>query len=142
MQISSSMTSLFYGAAALALLTACGSLPGPDDQPDTRTATPINPENWPTVETPPLQPEVEARIDEILAQLTLEQKVGQVIQADSGSVTPEEVKAYRLGSVLSGGNSAPGPEPYADAAAWLEAADAYYLASIDPEGVDIAIPTI
>ncbi|MEL7032386.1 MAG: glycoside hydrolase family 3 N-terminal domain-containing protein [Pseudomonadota bacterium] len=102
----------------------------------------INPENWPSVETPPLDPAIEARIDAIMAKMTLEQKVGQVIQADSGSVTPEQVKQYRLGSVLSGGNSAPGPEPYADAQTWLEAADAYYEASIDPEGVEIAIPTI
>jgi beta-glucosidase len=102
----------------------------------------IDPANWPAVETAPLDPAVEAQIDDILAKLTLEQKVGQVIQADSGSVTPEEVKKYRLGSVLSGGNSAPGPEPYADSATWLEAADAYFDASIDPEGVEIAIPTI
>lgn len=85
---------------------------------------------------------MEARIDEIIAKMTIEQKVGQVIQADSGSVTPEDVKKYRLGSVLSGGNSAPGPEPYADAQTWLDAADAYFEASIDPEGVEIAIPTI
>ncbi|MEM6554540.1 MAG: glycoside hydrolase family 3 N-terminal domain-containing protein [Pseudomonadota bacterium] len=102
----------------------------------------ITPENWPAVETPPLDPEVEARIDAIMAKMTLEQKVGQTIQADSGSVTPEQVKQYRLGSVLSGGNSAPGPDPYADAQTWLEAADAYYEASLDPEGVEIPIPTI
>ena len=102
----------------------------------------INPENWPVVETAPLDPAVEARIDAIMAKMTLEQKVGQVIQADSGSVTPEEVKAYRLGSVLSGGNSAPGPLPYADAQTWLDAADAYFEASVDPEGVEIAIPVI
>lgn len=106
-------------------------------------ATPtINPENWPVIETAPLDPAIEERIDDILSKMTLEQKVGQVIQADSGSVTPEEVKQYRLGSVLSGGNSAPGPDPYADADTWLEAADAYFEASLDPEGVEIAIPTI
>ena len=55
----------------------------------------ITPENWPVVETPPLDPEVEARIDAIMAKMTLEQKVGQTIQADSGSVTPEQVKQYR-----------------------------------------------
>ncbi|MEM9572839.1 MAG: glycoside hydrolase family 3 N-terminal domain-containing protein [Pseudomonadota bacterium] len=74
--------------------------------------------------------------------MSVEQKVGQVIQADSGSVTPEQVKQYRLGSVLSGGNSAPGPLPYADAETWLTAADAYFEASIDLEGVDVAIPII
>ena len=90
----------------------------------------------------PLDPAIEAKIDEILPKLTLEQKVGQVIQADSGSVTPDEVREYRLGSVLSGGNSAPGPLPYAEAKAWLEMADKYYNASIDSEGVEIAIPII
>ncbi|HCE24726.1 MAG TPA: 1,4-beta-D-glucan glucohydrolase, partial [Hyphomonas sp.] len=67
---------------------------------------------------------------------------GQVIQADSDSVTPEEVKAYRLGSVLSGGSSAPGDEPFASMDAWLADADAYWHASVDPEGVEIAIPVI
>ncbi len=102
----------------------------------------INPAIWPEVSTAALDPEVEARIDEILSKMTLEQKVGQVIQADSNSVTPEEVKQYRLGSVLSGGNSAPGDLPYTDAANWLAAADAYYEASLDPEGVEIPIPVI
>ena len=97
---------------------------------------------WATLEPLPLDPTIEAQIDEMLPKLTLEQKVGQVIQADSGSVTPEEVQEYRLGSVLSGGNSAPGPLPYADSKTWLEMADKYYNASIDNEGVEIAIPII
>lgn len=105
-------------------------------------AAAINPEIWPSLEAAPLDPAIEARIDAIMAQMTLEQKVGQTIQADSASITPEEVKRYRLGSVLSGGNSAPGPLPYADAETWLEVADAYWEASNDPEGVDIAIPII
>ena len=97
---------------------------------------------WTTLDPLPLDPSIEAQIDEILPKLTLEQKVGQVIQADNSSVTPEEVKKYRLGSVLSGGNSAPGPLPYADANTWVEMADAYFEASIDTEGVEIAIPII
>ncbi|HPF23056.1 MAG TPA: glycoside hydrolase family 3 N-terminal domain-containing protein [Hyphomonas sp.] len=102
----------------------------------------IHPEIWPALKGPALDPAIEARIDAIMAKMTLEQKVGQVMQADNDSVTPEEVKQYRLGSVLSGGNSAPGDKPFADAATWLAAADAYYNASVDPEGVEIAIPVI
>ena len=68
---------------------------------------------WPIIEPLPLNNDIEKQIDEILPKLTLEQKVGQVIQGDSDSVTPEDVKKYRLGSVLSVGNSAPGPFPYA-----------------------------
>ena len=97
---------------------------------------------WTSLEPLPLDPNIEAQIDEILPKLTLEQKVGQVIQGDSDSVTPEDVKKYRLGSVLSGGNSAPGPLNYAETNAWLELADKYYNASIDDEGVEVAIPII
>ena len=44
--------------------------------------------------------------------------------------------------MLSGGNSAPGPLPYADTKKWIEMADRYYNASIDNQGVEIAIPII
>ena len=105
-------------------------------------AAAITPEIWPELARAPLDPAIEAQITAIMAQMTLEQKVGQTIQADSASVTPEQVKQYRLGSVLSGGNSAPGPLPYADAATWLDSADEYWHASTDPDGVEIAIPII
>lgn len=156
-RISASSSVSLFALLAAGTLSACTSpvIAGPSESPIIQTAEPeassdqpsptgaaISPELWPSVETPPLNAEVEAKIDEIMAQLTLEQKVGQVIQADSGSVTPEQVKAYRLGSVLSGGNSAPGPLPYADAETWLDAADAYFEASVDSEGVEIAVPII
>ena len=102
----------------------------------------INLEKWPTLNQPALDPMIESRITEIMEQMSLQQKVGQVIQADSDFVTPEEVKKYRLGSVLSGGNSAPGPLRYADTQTWLDMADKYYKASIDSDGVEIAIPII
>ena len=101
-----------------------------------------NQDPWTSLDPLPLDPAIEAQIDEILPKLSLEQKVGQVIQADNASISPEDVKKYRLGSVLSGGNSAPGPLPYADAETWIEMADAFYKASIDTQGVEIAIPLI
>ena len=101
-----------------------------------------NQDPWTSLEPLPLDPAIEAQIDEILPKLSLEQKVGQVIQADNASISAEDVKKYRLGSVLSGGNSAPGPLPYADAESWIEMADAFYMASIDTQGVEIAIPLI
>ena len=99
-------------------------------------------ELWETLESVPLNPLIEAQIDEMLPKLTLKQKVGQVIQGDTGSITPEEIKEYRLGSVLSGGNSAPGPLPYAESKMWLDMADKYYNASINDDDVEIAIPII
>ena len=102
----------------------------------------VNPQKWPRIKMHALDPAIEARIDKLMSKMTLEQKVGQVIQADNGSITPEELKQYKLGSILSGGNSAPGPLPYADTKMWLEMADKYYNASIDDEEVEVAIPCI
>lgn len=101
-----------------------------------------NPQIWPEIAPLQLDADVEARVDVLLSKMTLEQKVGQIIQGDSDSITPEEVKKYRLGSILSGGSSAPGDRAYADAKTWLETADEYYDASLDPEGVEVAIPLI
>ncbi len=112
------------------------------EQTEASQAGVIHPDIWPELTPAPLDPAIEARIDTIMAAMSVEQKVGQTIQADSASVTPEEVKKYRLGSVLSGGNSAPGPLPYADTQTWLDMADEYYAASVDPEGVETAIPVI
>ena len=103
--------------------------------------SPVHPWIWPRVgRVFPYNPREEWAILRVLWRMSLEQKVGQVIQADSSSVTPEDVRRYRLGSVLSGGNSAPGGQPYAAAEDWLAAADAYFEASVDLEGVRVAVP--
>ena len=52
----------------------------------------INSNNiWTSIEPLPLDQDIEKQIDEILPRLTLEQKVGQVIQGDSDHVSPEDV---------------------------------------------------
>ncbi|MEZ5998136.1 MAG: glycoside hydrolase family 3 N-terminal domain-containing protein [Hyphomonas sp.] len=80
---------------------------------------------------------LESRIDEILAGMTLAQKVGQVVQADIASVTPEDVQAYHLGAVLNGGNSAPGGRMRAPPERWLALADAFWEASVAPGGCGV-----
>lgn len=50
------------------------------------------------------------RVDELLARMTLEEKIGQMTQADLGSLDEDDVEKYFLGSVLSGGGSDPTPE--------------------------------
>ena len=50
---------------------------------------------WPAVQSRvPRDPAVEARIDQMLARMTLEQKVAQVVQPDIASITPEEYRRY------------------------------------------------
>ena len=39
--------------------------------------------------------------------MSLREKVGQMIQADTASIKPEDLKQYPLGSILAGGNSPP-----------------------------------
>src|SRR5581483_12362597 len=46
---------------------------------------------------------VEARVRSIVSGMTLEQKIGQMTQADIRSITPEDVRRYYIGSILNGG---------------------------------------
>lgn len=78
----------------------------------------------------------------VLKQMTLEEKIGQVIQADIASVTPAEVKNYNLGSILNGGNSAPGGGKTAEWQEWVALADAVWLASTDTSDGGLGIPAI
>jgi beta-glucosidase len=94
-----------------------------------------HPELWPAREqriAP--DPAMEKRIDQLLAAMSLEQKVGQIVQGDIASTTPEDVRRYHLGSVLNGGNSDPGGRYNAPAKDWLALADAFYEASMAPNG--------
>ena len=103
----------------------------------------VHPEQWPEIAYPRVLTEAgEARVQAILARMTVEQKVGQIIQADIASVTPEDVRRYRLGSVLNGGNSGPGGDDLAPAEKWLELADAFYDASMDVAVGEPAIPIV
>lgn len=89
-----------------------------------------DPARWPTLPAAlPRDPKVEALIEDVLAHLTPEEKVGQLIQADIASITPEDLQRYPLGSILAGGNSAPGGDVRAPAARWLDLTDAYWRAS-------------
>ena len=102
-----------------------------------------DPANWPVVADPVrADSAIERRIRSIIAKMSIEQKVGQIIQADVGSVTPDDVARYHLGSVLNGGNSAPGGRLYATAPQWLAGADEFYAASVKPQGTLPVIPII
>ncbi|MEM9979185.1 MAG: glycoside hydrolase family 3 protein, partial [Cyanobacteria bacterium P01_D01_bin.2] len=92
----------------------------------------ITPENWPaTAGGASLEPAIETRIDELMATMDIEDMVGQTIQADISSVTPDDIRHYRLGAILNGGNSAPGEDIRAPAEAWLALANEFYAASVD-----------
>lgn len=94
-----------------------------------------NPAIWPEVKNPvAVDPAIESRIADLLRRMSVEQKVGQIIQGDLASTTPEDMYKYHLGSVFNGGNSAPGGKQWAPAPEWLADADRFYDASMRPNG--------
>lgn len=103
--------------------------------------TPMTAADWPQL-TYPFRTDAatEARIAALIARMSIEEKVGQIVQGDIASVTPDDVRRYHLGSVLNGGNSAPDNDEFAAPARWLALADAYYDASVDTSGGRTAIP--
>jgi len=89
-----------------------------------------SPQDWPRAASPVgLDPARERRIDGIIARMSLEEKVAQLIQPDIASITPDDVRKYKFGSILAGGNSSPGGNEKAPAADWLKLADTYWNAA-------------
>jgi beta-glucosidase len=130
-------------ALATALIGALGC-PGVGPPASTPGKPPgIHPEVWPAIASPVKSaPGVEEAVSRLLAKLTLEEKVGQIIQAEINSVTPEEVRLYHLGSVLNGGGGWPGAEKESTVADWVALADAFWEASMDASDGFQAIPIL
>ncbi|KPN17614.1 1,4-beta-D-glucan glucohydrolase [Xanthomonas sp. Mitacek01] len=103
----------------------------------------IDPANWPDTAWPLAEDAaMEQKITELMATMTVEEKVGQIVQGDIADITPEDLRKYRLGSILAGGNSDPGGRYDATPAEWLALADAFWEASMDTSGGGKAIPVI
>ena len=50
---------------------------------------------------------VEKRIEDLLARMTLEEKIGQMTQVEKDSIKPGDITKYFIGSILSGGGGSP-----------------------------------
>jgi len=121
--------------ATAAILAGCQKpAPAPADRPDPAWGVPVR---------PVLDEALERRIDAMLERMPLEQKVGQIIQAEIQHVTPEDVHRYGLGSVLNGGGSFPDLDRHAAIEQWTALARAFHEAARQPmdEGLD-AIPLL
>ncbi|MEL6542950.1 MAG: hypothetical protein AAFQ34_16325 [Pseudomonadota bacterium] len=110
-----------------AIALACGSMLAgcatmAQEPPQSASAAPVN-----SVESTD-----EGIIRDLLAQMSLERKVAQLVMPDIGSISVEDVAKYRFGTVLNGGNSGPNGDDLAPAQEWLKLADAYWDASTQP----------
>ncbi|MBH1735984.1 exo 1,3/1,4-beta-D-glucan glucohydrolase [Stenotrophomonas maltophilia] len=135
-QTSVSRSGMLLAVVMLGLLGCHGQ-----DRPAATAGTASAP--WPQVTWPlAADPALEKRITDLMAGMTVEEKVGQLVQGDIASLTPDDVRRYRLGSILAGGNSDPGGRYDASPAEWLALADAFYDASMDTSKGGKAIPLL
>ncbi len=119
----SSCPALTAAAALLLLGSAAASLPA------SAPLISVHPELWPAA-APTSDQATEAFVEQLLAHMSVEDKVGQMIQADIASISPAELRTYKLGSILAGGGAAPGDNVRATAQAWLDLTDDFYRASL------------
>ncbi|HVF16198.1 MAG TPA: glycoside hydrolase family 3 N-terminal domain-containing protein, partial [Steroidobacteraceae bacterium] len=99
--------------------------------------------SWPRINSPIANDaQLEARIASIITKMSLEQKVGQMVQPDIRYATPEDARKYRFGSILNGGGAFPANDRHSKVSDWVDVADRFYEASMDTSGGAPAIPVI
>jgi beta-glucosidase len=80
---------------------------------------------------------VDQRVAALLAEMTLDEKIGQMTQIENGSVDPNGTARFLLGSVLSGGDG--NPRAANTAQNWYQMVSAYQQAAL---GTRLGIPII
>ncbi|NJP45102.1 beta-glucosidase [Streptomyces sp. PRB2-1] len=81
---------------------------------------------------------VAQRVDDLLSRMSLDEKIGQMTQVDRTALTsaPNDLATYRIGSVLSGGGSAPSPN---NAGSWADMYDNFQRTALS---TPLAIPMV
>jgi beta-glucosidase len=97
---------------------------------DTGTASAADP-----IYHDPTQPVV-ARVADLLGRMSLDEKIGQMTQAERNAVSAADITNSRIGSLLSGGGSAPSPN---NATSWANMYDNFQNAA---RATPLAIPMI
>jgi beta-glucosidase len=80
---------------------------------------------------------VEARVTDLLARMTLAEKIGQMTQIERQVASPQVLKDYFIGSLLSGGGSV--PRKQATAAEWVSMVSDFQKGSLSTR---LGIPMI
>lgn len=113
-------------ALAVTATAACGTDPASPAQPSSSAQlAPYQDASLPVAD----------RVEDLLARMDLADKVGQMTQADRADLTTETVTTLRLGSVLSGGGSAPEPNT---PQAWADMYDDFQAAAAQtPLGIPL-----
>ena len=122
------MRSVWLGLAAV-FLSGCATVPQGGNAAQAPTSADVSAED--------------RRVADLLAAMSLERKVAQLIQPQINSFTAEDMRRYRFGSYLNGGNGGPYGDEFAPAEEWLKLADEMWAASTAPlaDG-EPAVPTM
>ena len=78
-------------------------------------------------------------VEQLIAGMTVEEKVGQVIQGDLDFISPEDVRKFKIGSVLNGGNTAPNGDKYSSVDDWKKLSKEFYDASPTYKGIKVPV---
>lgn len=132
--------------SAIAMMTALllASTAGASAPETAADAATVHPDLWPAAKSPAAISDAatEKKIDALIAKMTIEQKVGQLVQADISTITPKDLETYPLGSILAGGNSGPNGNERSSAADWAKLVGAFRAVSLKPQANGVAVPII
>ncbi len=112
------MKRVFILFLLLVLLSACGRVDSPPPSPIGKVES------------------IAARVEALLGQMTLEEKIGQMTQVEKNSIRAGDITRYFIGSILSGGGGSPATNT---AENWAEMVDGFQREAL---ATRLAIPII
>ena len=122
-------TWLALGLAAM----ACGGEPRAN----------VHPQLWPQSRSSGLVDAAgEQFISDLMGRMSLEEKVGQTIQADIGNITPQQLREFPLGAVLAGGAVPPLGGDDRIAPVWLDTTRAFHAVALETRTGHVPIPIL
>ena len=138
------LTKMSVALLVSSMMLACSQQPDSSQMPtQEKEKSMSNIEIWPVLDIEVKQdPAIEKRVADILAKMTLEQKIAQMIQPEIRDITVEDMRKYGFGSYLNGGGSFPNGNKQSSLQDWITLAEDMYQASIDDSVDGIRIPTM
>ncbi|WAJ70804.1 glycoside hydrolase family 3 protein [Catenovulum adriaticum] len=127
-------------AVTVACISACSQS---SISPETTDANNEGQPLWPKIDSAiKKDPKIEQKVQAVLKNMTLEQKIAQMIQPEIRDISVEDMRKYGFGSYLNGGGSFPNANKHSTTQDWIELAEQMYQASVDDSMDGSTIPTM
>lgn len=130
--------SFFLTIVLVLLLSACQPAAVTEQAP--ATEVPVVVDEAPVEQGTPAYLDVslsaEERALDLLGRMSLEEKIGQMTQVEKNSIRPDDVAAYYIGSILSGGGGYPSGNNTTEG--WISMVDEFQAAALEtPLGIPL-----